>query len=245
MKRYRWIFIGLFVVALLCGLIGLVPLSFAMKQAGLAGQGIGWQQARGTIWDGQVTGLTWQGEPVGSVDLDFEMLRALSGKPAHKAVWTGRAGTGRAEISAGADGLRMSDVTLNLPLNEEAGLDPQLASLGGSARLKEGELRFKGRNCAEASGKVSTDILRLAAARYDYDWPVLTGPLRCENGVLTALFEGTADDGTHFEVTAGFQAGLVANVSGAPDEVRELLLGLGFRRDGDRLQYSRALGSGE
>ena len=58
-------FVGVFA----CALVANIPLLFALRQSGLVQQGIGWQQARGTVWHGQVTGLVVQGDVAGAPPL--------------------------------------------------------------------------------------------------------------------------------------------------------------------------------
>ncbi|HPF23849.1 MAG TPA: type II secretion system protein N, partial [Hyphomonas sp.] len=58
-----------------------VPLAFVAKKAGLSDRGVSWQQARGTIWHGQIIGLKVQGEPSGSIEGEFNPVRFFQGQP--------------------------------------------------------------------------------------------------------------------------------------------------------------------
>ena len=100
MKRITLILV--FVAALIVGLISGIPLSFAMRNAGLIEQGIGWQQARGTIWRGQVTGLVYRGTPAGALDIRSSPLSLFTGSIASDINWG--ALTGRARLRLGRNG---------------------------------------------------------------------------------------------------------------------------------------------
>ena len=47
MMRTGFLFVALFVITLIGGLIAFAPLSFALRQSGIADRGVNWQQARG------------------------------------------------------------------------------------------------------------------------------------------------------------------------------------------------------
>ena len=49
----------------------------ALRQSGIADRGVSWQQARGSVWHGQVTGLSWRGTQLGAVNLDSDLLRPV------------------------------------------------------------------------------------------------------------------------------------------------------------------------
>ena len=46
MMRTGFLFVALFVITLIGGLIAFAPLSFALRQSGIADRGVSWQQAR-------------------------------------------------------------------------------------------------------------------------------------------------------------------------------------------------------
>ena len=88
------------VIGLVAGLIWQAPLSFALRQSGIASSGISWTQARGTVWNGQVTDIAVQQQKVGAVDLSLRPASLLGGSLTYAAEWRGPAGQGNGLISA-------------------------------------------------------------------------------------------------------------------------------------------------
>ena len=230
----------LFLVCLVAGLVAFAPLSFAMRSSGIAGQGIGWQQARGSVWSGQVTGLTWKRQPLGSVNIESSIARLVSGQPLHEARWNGPAGQGRALVTLQGQAVEVRDLSASFPVDRIGKLDPALAGLGSTVRLSKARLVMRGSRCLEAEGTVTTDLARLAATAFDRDWPVLTGPLSCEQGEPVARLTGTADDGTVLALSGRPSDGLRLELETPDPDVRAILQASGFQADGNKLVYSRS-----
>ena len=237
----RGFFYGLLLLVVLAGgLIAFAPLSFVLRQSEIADRGLGWQQARGTIWQGQITGLTWQGDGVGAVNISSNLLRIFSGKPSHEARWSGPAGQGVALVKVERNGGIAEDISLSIPLTERLGTDPQLAQFGGYLRLVNGQVRYRNGECVAASGTVSTDIVRLAAASFDRDWPVLSGSLACSSGNLAATLSGDASDGTQIILEGSLSGDLEIVIANADRDVRNALLSAGFVEEGDTYTYTHS-----
>lgn len=239
--RSSTLFVILFLITLVGGLIAFTPLSFVLRQSGMAERGLGWQQARGSIWHGQVTGLSWRGTPVGAINLDSDLLRMLGGGPSHHVSWVGQQGQGQADIKASRDSVLADHINLNLPLTDEWNVDPMIAQLGGSIRLSDGQVRLAGERCESAAGTVTSDVVRLAAAGFGRDWPIVSGPLGCLNGQLEADLSGKAADGTVLHMMFSQSAGLRVTVAEADDEVKANLAFAGSRDENGTLIYERPL----
>ena len=241
MTRSALLLIILFVITLLGGLAAFAPLSFALRQSGMVERGLGWQQARGSIWHGQVTGLTWRGQALGAVNLDSNPLRMLTGGASHAVNWTGPYGQGQAHIKASRSSLLAEGISLSLPLTERIGMDPALAHLGATLRLSNGLVRLDGAQCREASGTVTSDAARRVAVEFGRDWPLLSGPLACEAGHLQAALSGDAADGTRIRLTASQDTGFRIELANTDDDLKNMLLSGGFRNEEGVLVYDRAL----
>ena len=245
MMRLRTFYVVLFLFCLLAGLVAFAPLSFAMRQSGLAEQGIGWQQARGSIWSGQVTGMVWKGQPVGAVNLQARLGRLFSGAPLHEARWAGPAGQGRALVGMKGRALNARDVSASLYVANLNGVDPSLLNLGSTVRLSKGHLLMEGERCRTASGTITTDLARLAAMAYDRDWPILSGPLSCEQGELAANMIGQAADGTIISFQGKLSTGLRLEIETLDEDLRAALKLAGFKAEGTKLVYARQMGQQE
>lgn len=245
MKRWHFLLGLVFLVTFLGGLIAFTPLSFVMRHSGAVQQGLAWQQARGTVWQGQVTGLSWRGTPLGAVNLASHPLRLVSGGPSHDVTWSGPQGQGQARIALRRTALKADGISLSVPLTGQIGTEPLFAGLGATVRLSNGSVRMTGTECETASGTVTSDVARLAAAGFGRDWPILTGPLTCENGQLHAVLTGAAADGTQIRLVADSLAGARAEVRGMDEDLEGVLLAAGFRDAGGALVYNRGIGPRE
>ncbi|MAN46206.1 MAG: type II secretion system protein N [Alphaproteobacteria bacterium] len=239
MMRLRTFQAVVFSLCLLGGLVAFAPLSFAMRQSGLTGQGIGWQQARGSIWSGQVTGIVWKGQPVGAVDLQARPGRIFSGIPMHEARWSGPAGQGQALVGMKGRALNARDVSASLYLDHLKGIDPSLSNLGSTVRLSNAHLVMEGERCKAASGTITTNLARLAAVTYDRDWPILSGSISCEQGELGANMIGQADDGTVISFQGKLLTGLRLEIETLDEDLRGALKLAGFKAEGTKLVYAR------
>jgi hypothetical protein len=68
-------------------------------------------------------------------------------------------------------------------------IDGRFGNLLGQFTLAANELQFDG-NCEAVSGQVSTDILTQNRASWQWAGPSLSGPITCEDGVLTTTLSG-------------------------------------------------------
>jgi hypothetical protein len=241
MMRTGFLFVALFVITLIGGLIAFTPLSFALRQSGIADRGVSWQQARGSVWHGQVTGLSWRGTPLGAVNLDSDFLRLVTGAPSHDVSWSGPFGQGRGRVRASGSSVLADEVSLNIPLTEQVGVDPVISQLGSSLRVSNGSVKLSGNRCDAAAGVVTSDVARLAAASFDRDWPVLSGPLTCTDNQLTAHLTGDAGDGTRIVLNAVAQDGVELELTNFDDELRGALLAAGFSDRNGALVYTRSV----
>ncbi len=239
MMRRSGILSVLFLLALMGGLVAFAPLSFVMRHSGLAERGLGWQQARGSVWQGQVTGMSWRGVPIGSLNLEAHLLRALTGAPVHDVVWSGQQGQGRAAITTNGKKTTASRVSLRIPVTEQIGADAFVASLGATLNVSSGRIRATGRKCDAASGQVSSDLARRAAATFGRDWPVLSGALTCEDGRVGATLSGEASDGTQITMVLDLQDGIEIRLARVDDEVRAVAVAAGFMDQDGALVYTR------
>jgi hypothetical protein len=165
-------------------LIALFPLRFAVAQmpAGTSGFVIG--DARGSVWQGEVSRLIWQGVQLDKMDVTLQPLPLLTGKAAMGFESSGPVSSGVLALSGA--GWALDEVNGRLALSGVvAGLPPE-----ASAYLTRGSLGPGPNGCVHAAGKVSVDGLPSPAPAR------LEGDLACDGGALTARLASPEGGGT-------------------------------------------------
>lgn len=234
------VFSGVLVIAAAAN----VPLSFVMRHSGLAQNGVQWQQALGTIWHGQMTGIYVQGDAVGAVEGDFSFLRFIQGKPGHLLRWSGPAGHGTALASIGANSLRIRNGQAAITFNV-ARISPAFPAQDVSLRLSNVAMDMDKNGCRTASGNVATDALASISAVYGAKWPELTGVVSCERGELFISVEGKASDGTQISAKTSLEGGGQLELQNVPENQANALLLAGFTNEAGRYVYMQKSPNGE
>ena len=234
------VFVGTFV----CTAAANVPLFFVLKQSGIADRGVAWVQARGTIWHGQVTGLSVQGDPAGAVEGEFSLMRVLKGQPGHLLHWSGPSGRGSALAGLSSGGIRVSDgqAAITFDASRISGAFP---ARDVSLRLSHVSMDLGRDGCRSAKGDVSTDALTHISEAYGATWPELTGFLSCEAGELLISVTGQAADGTQIAAKAYLQGGGRLELWDVPDSQTDALLLAGFTNEAGKYVYLQKSPNGE
>lgn len=234
------VFVGVFA----CAVVANIPLLFVLRQSGLVQQGVSWQQARGTVWHGQVTGLVVRGDVAGAVEGDFSLMRVLKGQPGHMVRWSGPYGRGSALASLASDGIRIRKGQAALTF-DAARISASFPAQDVSLRLTNVSIDAGRTGCREASGRVTTDVLSRVSAVYGATWPELTGTLSCDRGQLAFSMEGRAVDGTQISANAYLDGGGRLELWDVPEDQASALLLAGFTNEAGRFVYSQESGEGE
>ena len=216
-----------FVASVLLGAIAFAPMSILARLPGVSADGLSWRHARGTIWHGQLSGIEWNGNAAGNIELQLPLLSALSGK-GHDVVWVAPFGSARANVRIRPDGVSFDNLTATVEPSAIPGIDQRLASLEGTITLRDGAGVLDRQRCRALSGNVSTDLARQVAIRFGRDWPLLAGTLACEDGVAVAGLAGEATDGTAINVKIGAPRSLNVQVSNSGPDVTGALQLVGF-----------------
>lgn len=234
------VFTGVFVLTLVTS----APLSFVLKRSGIVQQGVSWQQARGTAWHGQVTGLAVRGDPVGAVQGDFSLLRMIQGRPGHLLRWSGPSGQGSAlaALSGSSIRIRQGRAAVTLDATRISSLFP---AQDVSLRLSNVSINAASNGCQSASGNVTTDALSRISAGYGANWPELKGSLSCVNGDLVISVEGQAADGTQIAARSSLQGNGRLELWDVPENQTNALLLAGFTNEAGRYVYMQQISNGE
>ena len=214
-----------------------------MKKAGLQESGVAWTQAEGTLWDGRITGLEINGHEIGDTILELRPLSLLLLAPVYDVQWGGTSSRGSAIARISRKELYTSDLSAEQNISYIKALAVPVRAMGGSVRVNGAHIVYDWQGCTSASGKVSSDVLSLAAEKFGRSFPILTGDLGCDAGTLTAHLTGTSDKGDVVEIdlraSQTAMSGLTARVDTKDREVVALLANSGFALQDGRWTYSR------
>lgn len=238
----RLALIALLAIGLLAGLITFAPLGTVLSIV-KAGQPIAWTRAEGTISNGRLEGLTYDGRALGSADLRLLPAGLLTGNVRYAVDWEGEEGRGAGNLSVGGGSLAVSDFKLEFDLGEIQDTALWIQQSGGLVQT-EGELiRFKGPTCVRAEGVARSDVLERNREILGAGWSTMQGDLRCENGDLVIPLEASNNSGTRFlaqiRVAPGQTGRFDARVSGMiPRDLEFALPIAGFQKVGRDYVYS-------
>lgn len=184
MKKRSFILVILLGAAL--GVITRLPLAWVAPHIMPDGLGDNINYS-GTLWRGKITGLDF----IGAAQYKFNPRRVMKGglplsfQTASEAM----------KISGKASrnkiiGLNFIGQLANLPTT-----DGRLKGLTGDVNIQITALKFD-KDCESATGKASTDFLSRNKARWQWQGPVLSGPVSCEHGDLIANLTGAENGQT-------------------------------------------------
>lgn len=248
MGRASWLLLfglAVFVVAL----VWTMPLAFVAQNAGLAQRGILYERAQGTVWSGDLLGVTLAGQPIGKVTLLLDPVGLLKGSFEYDMDVAGPAGRARGDVSFGLGGqIGIRDMVADINVQALQRLDPRLRQVPATVSLTLPALAADHRlACQEADGRVRTDLLEKLGAGLQWTGPAMAGVISCggDGGYQILLGnEGGEDEITvtadGSPLTVSYQA--EARVKTRNRTVADTLALLGFQRVGDEFVYSRANG---
>jgi len=145
----------------------------------------------GTIWNGNINGL----DIIGNAQFQLTPKSLLSsGLPLSY-----QTSSPVMQLSGQASRHHIKNFNFS---GQIAGLptsDGRLKDLAGNVNIEVAELKFN-KTCFSAAGQASTDILSLNQSRWQWKGPLLSGPLRCEDGDIIAELSG-AENGQSIQAT--------------------------------------------
>lgn len=195
----RLVLLALLGLGFVTGLAAFAPLGAALQLSGVAGHGLTWSRAQGTVLDGQLTGLRAGGEQYGDARLELRPAALLAGRLQYTVDWKGEQGSATGEVSVGADGrasARDFSIDLDLASFEQAAL--WIRQSGGRIQVQGEAVRFGASGCLAARGNARTDVLERNREILGAGWSAMRGELRCEGGDLVIPLESENTSGTRF-----------------------------------------------
>ena len=199
--------------------------------------------ATGTIWRGEIEGLSLGAQPIGDVTYRLKpwSLLALN---ISGAVEIDGAAQGAGQVSLGfGQSVRLRDVQLSAPHRMLVGLAPDIRNAPGGIEIALDHAHFRGGRCQSIQGRARTAALEAVGARWGWLGPALEGPLSCEAGLMIADLSGVSGEGEAVSVRLTLDeagaARLRAEVRQASGSLTLALRQLGFVNEAGVLVHER------
>lgn len=234
--------------ALIWAALSQIPLGFALRQMPVNSMGLDWTQTEGTVWNGRMSGVYLNGQPIGDVDLALRPMSLLTLRPEVEVQWGGAGGRGAGVVRLDGRAIEASDLRVEQRVSALESLSPELRAAGGIFRLSGGAFRIENAACETATGRLSADTLSLAAQQFGREFSELAGSLSCENGSFHIEMSGSSTSGDTIAIDADASLlgrstiEVVANTN--DDDIETLLANVGFSRDDGVWTYTRSTGPG-
>lgn len=229
--------LALVAAAIFCAaLVASAPASILPAALGFDRAGVGYEGATGTLWRGEIGGLSVGGVPVGDVSYAFAPVSLLRGAAEARVAVKNGAARGGGYVSIAPDGvLRVRGLSADLDLAAFRTVRALGQPLSGAASARGLSLEITpGGRCRAAAGRVSTDAISVAAAAFNRKGFLMAGPLSCEGGEAVLALRGDGSGvSASVDVTLkpGWKIATAATLSGADAEMALALQTLGFRND--------------
>lgn len=218
------VFASCFVLVVLATL----PLSFVLRTLDLPAQGLSYARASGTVWNGEVAGLSWRGNDLGAAKIALRPLAMLLGRIGANVDFDGRGViTGGGHIALTPWGVMID----NLSVSAEVANLPILLPLSGKISVDIAHADVRTGGCRKIEGAAKTDALMHRPAGLAWQGPELTGPIECRGGaVVIPLTGGAENQAIAVAMTLGPDGSFGIRVEArAPDSaVASVLSAIGF-----------------
>lgn len=193
----------LFLVVLLGALAATLPLGFVLEQADLRRAGLVWDSAQGTIWKGQVTGLSYAGQTIGTVSLTAHPAGLIAAKLSYDVELSGPAGEGKGHVQLRRKRYEIKNFNGVLRAGQLIYLAPDLRQTDGEVRFEAVKLDVRQGDCQAASGRITSNVLmRLADQLGGLVGGQMTGEVTCEGPMLVARMEGSLEGSDQVRASA-------------------------------------------
>ena len=235
----RWLallFAGCFILVV----IARMPVAAVLHMTDISAGGLSFSRASGTIWNGQIHGLAWRGNDLGSVRIAAQPLALLLGRVGAKITLNADGpASGSASVALSLTGLHLRDVKITADVARL----PVLLPLSGKIQLDLVRADLGGRGCRNAEGNVRTDALVDRPAGLAWKGPELVGRISCLNGGIFIPMSGRDGDNlvgiaTTLNRDGGFSVNIEARTPDAA--VLSVLSAVGFVETGGMMVLSQS-----
>lgn len=189
----RAVLIAVGVVVFLFMLIARLPMALITENAGLP---IAYDSAAGTLWNGQIRGLTVDGEKVGDAEIGLRFLPLLAGRAEAKVTVDGPGLEGSGNVRASAKNFVLSGAKGTMELSRFGLVDVFGQTLRGDLETDIDRVAFGPEGCREAKLSVRTDAVTQSLGVYARGGLPLEGEGRCDGPDLLIPLAGSNQDAT-------------------------------------------------
>lgn len=176
----------LFAGVLALVLIGTAPLALALRLAGAEARGLSAARVSGSVWNGRLEDASFQGAPLGEVQLGLDPAGLVMGGGRFRFVLEGPvSGRGLAQLRGARLGFPQLDLS-----GPTSAFAPGLP-FAARVRLEGVEAQFHDGACRRAGGRVLLDEIALGRGA-PLPGLQLSGPVACRAGAWTADLAGQA-----------------------------------------------------
>jgi len=176
--------IAVFASTLIVFLVASLPMSII----GWASIPVSYSRAEGTLWNGALRDVTWQGQSLGDAHIIFRPAALLLGRLSFALDIQGRGPlTGHGVITRGFGG---SIAIRDASFWADVARMPTLLPLSGFVAVDIKSLKLDRNGCHEAIARVETNTLQRGPGGLNWTGPVLSGQAQCEDGSLVLPLTG-------------------------------------------------------
>ncbi len=238
----RWLAITVFILSFIGVSLANLPLSLFLNETRLSQAGLTTTAIFGTLWRGDITGLSLGSHLLGDIHLKANPLSLLRfGYGGSVQIVPGAAkGQGKFLLQSGP-ALRAEDITVIIDLAKLGYRDPNGRPLRGQLSLNISKFHLQQRQdqffCNSLEGDIASDALFVLGQYYKKELPVLRGTLNCEQGQVALAIAGQNQIvviDINAEISANFDYMANIIVETADSEMQRLLALYGFNSDGNR-----------
>ena len=206
-----------------------IPMAAVGNWMPLDSAGVSYMRASGTIWGGDVQGLTWRGRALGDTKVALRPLSLLLGQARLRVAFDGKGAlSGDGALVLGLAGrLTIENMSAQLALSDL----PVILPLNGTINLRIAEATFDTKGCRRVDAEIATDTLSRQPAGLAWSGPLLSGTASCSNGnVMVTLTGDRAPDSVKVAMdifpTGDFR--VAAEARTADQDVVRVLTAAGF-----------------
>ncbi len=240
----------LFIVGVLAFLMAIVvsaPATLITPFLNAGGKSVRYQEVTGTIWKGEVRGLSTGDVHLGDVSFRLRPLAFLTGAASTDITARDGAaiGAGRVNVHFISRRVSVRDASFAFDLSSVRRYSLFGIPYQGRIEARGANLDWSRNGCSSASGEIWTDVLDASAKTLVGESLLLAGPASCESGrIMVALKGGNREGQTEIKIAIdpAMTYRIIASVDLGRADLENSLRRLGFE-DGDGVLVYDAVGA--
>ena len=182
--------VTVFASCLVLVVLATLPLSFVLRTLDLPAQGLSYSRVSGTVWNGEIAGLSWRGNDLGGAKIALRPLAILLARFGANVEFDGSGVvTGGGHVAVTPWGV----IVDNLSVSAEVANLPVLLPLSGQIAVDIVHADIRANGCRQIEGAAKTDALMHRPAGLAWQGPELTGPIQCRGGAVVIPLRGGAE----------------------------------------------------